>query len=66
MDKKITNEDVKISKVKKYRGPELNAQKYWLNNKEKAKWKEDPHKAANDKKLTKLKEKEVNSKVIDI
>jgi len=62
----LTQEKVKVSKVKKYRGPELAAQKYWLNNKKKAAWKEDPHKVDNDKKLTKLKEKEVNSKVIDI
>jgi hypothetical protein len=62
----LTQEDVKISKVKKYKGPDLAAQKYWLNNKEKAKWKEDPHAVDNAKKLTKLKEKEVNSKSIVI
>lgn len=62
----LAQEDVKISNVKKYRGPDLAAQKYWLNNKDKAHWKEDPFKVENDKKLTKLKEKEVNSKVIEI
>lgn len=62
----ISKEDVKVVSVKKYKAPDLNAQKYWLNNKEKAKWKDDPHRVDNDKKLTKLKEKEVNSKVIDI
>lgn len=62
----LTKEDVKISKVKKYRGPDINAQKYWLNNKKKAVWKDDPHKVDNDKKLTKLKEKEVNAKTDDI
>lgn len=62
----LTNEDVKISKVKKYRGPDINAQKYWLNNKKKAVWKDDPHGVENNKKLTKLKEKEVNSKVIEM
>jgi hypothetical protein len=62
----LTKEDVKISKVKKYRGPDINAQKYWLNNKKKALWKDDPHKVENDKKVTKLKEKEVNAKVIDM
>lgn len=62
----LTKEDVKISKVKKYRGPDINAQKYWLNNKKKAVWKDDPHKVENDKKITKLKEKEVNAKVIDM
>ncbi len=58
----ITKEDVKISKVKKYKGPDINAQKYWLNNKKKAVWKDDPHKVENDKKLTKLKEKEASNK----
>ena len=62
---KTVTEDVKISSVKKYRGPDLNAQKYWLNNRDKAKWKDDPNKVENDKKLTKLKQKEVNSKVIE-
>ncbi|AGK95396.1 hypothetical protein [Clostridium pasteurianum] len=58
----LTKEEVKISSVKKYKGPDLAAQKYWLNNKEKTKWKEDPHKVDNDKKITKLKEREVNMK----
>lgn len=62
----LNKEDIKISKVKKYRGPDLAAQKYWLNNMKKAKWQEDPNKVINDKKLTKLKEKEVNSKVIEM
>lgn len=62
----LSKEDVKISKVKKYKGPDVNAQKYWLNNRKKALWKDDPHKVANDKKLTNLKEKEVNSKVIEV
>jgi hypothetical protein len=62
----LTKEDVKISKVKKYRGPDINAQKYWLNNKKKAIWKDDPHKVENDRKLTKLKEKVVSAKVIEI
>lgn len=61
----LVQEEVEISSVKKYKGPDLNAQKYWLNNRDTAKWKDDPNKTANDKKLTKLKEKEVNSKVID-
>lgn len=58
-------EGVKISSVKKYKGPDLAAEKYWLNNKNKVKWRDDPNKVDNDKKLTKLKEKEVNSKVIE-
>lgn len=62
----LESEDVKISKVEKYKGPDLAAQKYWLNNKEKTKWSEDPNKVANDKKITKLKEKEVSSKTLTL
>lgn len=58
----LTKESVVVSNVKKYKGPDLSAQKYWLNNKKKAVWKDDPHKVANDNKLTKLKEKELNNK----
>lgn len=61
----LTNEIPVVKKVKKYCKPDLNAQKYWLNNKKKSVWADDPNKVANDKKLTKLKEKEVNSKVIE-
>ena len=58
----ITKEEVKISSVKKYRGPDLAAQKYWLNNKEKAKWKDDPNKVAIDKENLRLKKKELENK----
>lgn len=60
----LVQEEVEISSVKKYKGPDLNAQKYWLNNRDKAKWQDDPNRVANDKKLTKLREKEVESKTI--
>ncbi|MEG0133980.1 MAG: Xaa-His dipeptidase [Clostridium sp.] len=62
----LAKEKVVVSNVKKYKGPDLAAQKYWLNNRDKGKWQDDPNKVANDKKLTKLKEKEVNSKVIEM
>ncbi|WP_238899451.1 Xaa-His dipeptidase [Clostridium sp. YIM B02500] len=62
----LVKEDVVVKSIKKYKGPDLAAQKYWLNNMKKTKWSEDPNKVLNDKKLTKLKEKEVNSKVIEI
>lgn len=62
----VIEEEVVVKPVKKYKGPDLAAQKYWLGNRDKAKWQEDPNKVANDKKLTKLKEKEVNSKVIEV
>ena len=62
----LVKEDVKISKVKKFAKPDVNAQKYWLNNRKKASWKEDPNKVENDRKALKLKEKEIASKTIDI
>lgn len=58
----LLKEDVKISKVKKYRGPDIAAQKYWLNNRKKAAWKDDPHKVENDRKSLKLREKEAENK----
>lgn len=60
----LLKEDVKVSKLKKYKGPDVNAQKYWLNNRKKAQWKDDPNKVDNDKKALKLKEKEIESKVL--
>ncbi|MGH4125110.1 MAG: Xaa-His dipeptidase [Clostridium sp.] len=62
----LAKEIVVISSIEKYKGPDLAAEKYWLNNKEKARWRDDPNKVDNDKKLTKLKEKEVNAKTEDI
>ena len=62
----LVKEDVKISKVKKFAKPDVNAQKYWLNNRKKASWKDDPNKVENDKKALKLREKEIASKTIDI
>lgn len=62
----LVKEHVEVVSVKKYRGPELAAQKFWLVNRKNKSWKEDPNKVENDKKLTKLKEKEVNSKTLDI
>lgn len=60
----IVEEDVKISNVKKYKGPELAAQKFWLVNRKNKSWKNDPNLVENNKKLTKLKEKEVDSKTL--
>lgn len=60
----LVKEDVIIKEVKKYSGPDLGAQKFYLVNRAGAKWKEDPNKVSNDKKLTNIKEKEVNSKII--
>lgn len=58
----LTKESVQVSKVKKYKGPELAAQKFWLGNKKKSTWKEDPHRVSKDKELIKLKKKEIENK----
>lgn len=62
----LTIERVVISKVKKWKAAELAAQKYWLNNRKKMLWKEDPSKSDYDKKSLKLKEKEIESREIKI
>lgn len=62
----LTKEKVIIKSIKKHKAADLNAQKYWLNNRKSAKWKDDPNKVANYKKLTSIKEKEANSKVIEL
>lgn len=58
----MTVEKVVISKVKKWKAADLAAQKYWLNNRKKAVWKEDPNKVAYNNKIIKLKEKEIEGK----
>lgn len=59
----LVKEEVKVTSVKKYKGPELGAQKYWLNNRKSAQWKEDPNKVKNDRELLKLKKKELDGRV---
>lgn len=58
----LVKEDVIVKSIKKYKGPELAAQKFWLVNRQNKKWKDDPNKVQNDNKITKLKEREVNMK----
>lgn len=58
----LTQEDVKISKVRRHKGPDLAAMKYYLNNRKKAQWKEDPSRTSIAKKNLKLKEKEIEGK----
>lgn len=62
----LVKESVEINNVKKYKGPDLAAEKYILNNRKKTQWQEDPHKVINDKKMLKLKEKEINAKTLEL
>jgi len=61
----LVKESVVVKEVKKFSGPDLGAQKFYLVNRAGAKWKEDPNKVSNDKKLTNIKEKEANAKVFE-
>lgn len=55
----LVKESVKVQSVKKYARPDINAQKFWLINRQNTKWKDDPNKVANDKELIKIKKKQV-------
>ena len=57
-------EEVLVKPVKKYKCPYLAAQKFWLINRKTKAWSDDPNRVINDKKLTRLKEKEIESKNI--
>ena len=51
-----------MSTVKKWKSADLAAQKYWLNNRKKATWKENPNSVELKRKELKLKEKEIEGK----
>lgn len=58
----LTVEKVVVSTVKKWKPADLAAQKYWLNNRKKATWKENPNAVELKRKELKLKEKEIDGK----
>ncbi|HII4514496.1 TPA: Xaa-His dipeptidase [Clostridium perfringens] len=58
----LTVEKVVVSTVKKWKSADLAAQKYWLNNRKKATWKENPNAIELKRKELKLKEKEIDGK----
>lgn len=58
----LTVEKVVVSTVKKWKSADLAAQKYWLNNRKKATWKENPNAVELKRKELKLKEKEIDGK----
>ncbi len=60
----LVKESVRVVKVKKRKDPDLNAQKYWLNNKKKAIWKDDPHKVELGKKTLKIKQQQVEEGIL--
>lgn len=58
----LTVEKVVVSTVKKWKPADLAAQKYWLNNRKKATWKENPNAVELKRKELKLKEMEIEGK----
>lgn len=62
--KKVEKEKVVIVEVEKEVQPETAAMKFWLVNRQKARWKDNPHKVKNDNEMLKLKKEEVRSKII--
>lgn len=62
----LVKERVVVKEVKKYCLPDLAAEKFWLINREKVKWKDDPHKVTNDRENIKIKKEELKSKKLDI
>ena len=60
---KYTNEEVEVVKVTKHSPADINAAKFFLLNKAKKVWSNDPNKLEIDKENLKLKKKEVEGKV---
>lgn len=62
----LVKERVEVSKVKKYKGKDVNAIKYFLNNRAKRDWKESVDKAWADRENIKLKEKELKTRTLEL
>lgn len=54
----LTKEVIEVVTVEKYSAPDVQAQKFWLMNRDKSRWQSDPHKVNNDKEVLKLRQKE--------
>lgn len=57
---KCSKEHVVIVELQRHIPGDVAAQKFWLVNKKKQEWKDNPHKVENDKKLIAMKEKEID------
>ncbi len=60
---KYTKEEVEVVQVKKHSPADVQAAKFFLTNRAKRIWQDNPHKVENDKESLKLKKKEVESRV---
>lgn len=59
--RKIIKEIPKVVKVKKKALPNIQAQKYWLNNRKLNNWKDNPHKVKNDIEILELRKKQLEN-----
>lgn len=60
---KLVTESYRPITVKKRIRPDVNAQKFWLNNRNDEQWKDNPHKVKNDKEILEIRKKELESKM---
>lgn len=60
---KVITEEYNPVKVKKKVKADVNAQRFWLNNRNDNQWKDNPHKVKNDEEILKLRKQELESKM---
>lgn len=58
----LIKERVIVKKVTKWVKADLNAQRYWLNNRKYFGWKDNPHKVNNDIEMLEIRRKELEAK----
>lgn len=61
-DRKCEKEHIEVVEVEKEVPADVTAMKFWLINRQKGRWTDNPHKVEIDKKTLKLREKEVEMK----
>lgn len=60
---KCVREEIITVEVEKTLPPDIQAQRFWLNNRKEEYWKENPHKVKNDMELLELRKKELETKI---
>lgn len=60
---KCVKEEMQIVRVEKTVLPDVQAQKFWLNNRKEEYWRDNPHKARNDAELLELRKKELETRM---
>ncbi len=56
---KCVKEEVQIVKIERTIPPNVQAQRFWLNNRKEEYWKDNPHKVKNDMELLEIRKKEL-------